>query len=304
METMYIGTATHTAAGEPRGFIDCASLRRFWVHTGTACNLRCPNCFEQSAPGDTRIQAICLVEAAPFLDEAARLGVGLFGFTGGEPFVNPDFVPILEYSLRLAPCLVLSNGSEPLRRHLEQLRALQTGVAGGRLKALTIRISLDSPHRDKHDAERGPGRFDMALESLHLLHQAGITIAVARRSEDGEDAAATTAAYKELFAKNGLPADVPLVSFPNLRNETKTPEISESCIRTYHTPETCAGFMCAHSRMLVKQDNRMKLYACTLVDDDPAYDFGSDLTTATSTRTLLRHKRCFSCFAAGVSCAG
>ena len=308
MEQGKNGSSTHTAGGEPRGFIDFAGLRQLWVHTGTQCNLQCSNCFEQAGPGNARIAPMTLAEAAPMLDKAAGLGVELFGFTGGEPFANPQFPSMLEYGLRLAPCLVLSNGTEPLRENLAVLRDLAAQparpVSDGQAFPLTIRISLDTPEEAGHDAERGKGRFAEALETLGLLHGMGIRTAVARRKKEGEDSAGMSRAYAALFAQNGLPEDLPVAAFPDLRGRGETPEISENCISTYHTRETCAAFMCAHSRMLAKREGRLGLYACTLVDDDPAYDFGPDLEQALHTRTLLRHKRCFSCFAGGVSCGG
>lgn len=298
MEHLKRGTKTHTASGEPRGFIDFTGLKQFWVHTGTACNLSCPNCFEHAGPGDARIQAICLDEAAPLLDEAAHWGAESFGFTGGEPFMNSGFIEILEYALCLAPCLVLSNGTEPLRKYLDRLACLKNK------SDLTVRISLDHHTERKHDAERGPGRFAMAIESLRLLNKKGINAAVARRAENGEDAQAEARAFARLFSQNGLPPELPLAAFPNLQNRDETPEISENCINTYHTPASCASFMCSYSRMMTKQGGKIRLYACTLVDNDPAYDFGQALTTAMKMRTLLRHKRCFACFASGVSCGG
>ena len=300
MHTVLRGNATHTASGEPRGHIDFSRFRQLWVHTGTACNLHCPSCFEQAGPGDSRLQPMTLALAGPFLDEAARLGVESFGFTGGEPFVNRDLLPLLEYALRLAPCLVLSNGTEPLQSQLDRLRELAAANPG----ALSIRISLDYPCATRHDAQRGPGCIAMALHSLRLLLEAGLTCTVARRLEDNEDTERTAATYAALFTHHGLPANLPLVAFPDLQNNKKSPEISEKCIQTYHTPQSCAAFMCAHSRMLVQQHGVAKLYACTLVDNDPGYDLGSDLAGALKARTLLRHKRCFNCFACGVSCAG
>ena len=60
--------------------------------------------------------------------------------------------------------------------------------------------------------------------------------------------------------------------------------------------------MCAYSRMLVKRDGRIRVYACTLVDDDPRFDFGPELSAAAIHRTFLGHKRCFACFSGGVAC--
>jgi hypothetical protein len=55
--------------------------------------------------------------------------------------------------------------------------------------------------------------------------------------------------------------------------------------------------------MVVKLGGRMRVYACTLVDDDPAYDQGGTLREALGARVLLRHQRCYSCFAYGASCS-
>ena len=47
----------------------------------------------------------------------------------------------------------------------------------------------------------------------------------------------------------------------------------------------------------------MRVYACTLVDDDEDYDLGGSLAEADDRRVYLRHHRCYSCFAYGASCS-
>jgi hypothetical protein len=47
----------------------------------------------------------------------------------------------------------------------------------------------------------------------------------------------------------------------------------------------------------------MRIYACTLVDDDLRYDLGEDLESAMQQRIMLAHHRCYSCFAYGSSCS-
>jgi len=61
--------------------------------------------------------------------------------------------------------------------------------------------------------------------------------------------------------------------------------------------------MCGFSKMAVKQAGRMRIYACTLVDDDARYDQGESLTEAVRSRVLLEHHRCYSCFKYGSSCS-
>jgi len=81
------------------------------------------------------------------------------------------------------------------------------------------------------------------------------------------------------------------------------PHITEDCMTRHHTEATRRAFMCAFSRMAVKQRGRMRIYACTLVDDDARYDQGESLASAMSTRVLLQHHRCYSCFKYGSSCS-
>jgi len=131
-----------TPLGERRGYIQPHTLSELWFHTGTACNLACPFCFEGSKPGDRRLGRVTLGDVRPFVDEAVELGVHQFSFTGGEPFVNRDFVRILAYALDRAPCLVLSNGVDVVTQRLAQIEPLRASA-----HPLAFRISIDHPTR-------------------------------------------------------------------------------------------------------------------------------------------------------------
>ncbi len=292
----------YTNKGDNRGFIQPQKLSELWIHTGSNCNLHCPFCFEGSAPGDTRLQAPNLAEVYPFLKQAKNLGVQKIGFTGGEPFVNRHFLDILDASLDLAPCLVLTNGTEPLHRALPRLAAFKQSV-----HSLSFRISFDSPFASVHDKNRGKGSFHKALRAMVALHGLGFHVAVAHQQELIQDAAKIRANYAKLFAAFGLPKEISFVSFPDLLRPCATPEvphISEHCMLQYKTRVERESFMCNYSKMIVKKQDCMSVYACTLVDDDSAYDLGSSLTDAMQYRIMLRHHRCYSCFMAGTSCSG
>jgi sulfatase maturation enzyme AslB (radical SAM superfamily) len=288
--------------GSPRGYIETPRLREVWFHTGTACNLACPFCLEGSKPGDGRLGILRLEDVQPYIDEATALGVVQFSFTGGEPLVARQLPSILDYSLEHAPALVLTNGTRPLLQRLDQLAPL-----AHRRHRLSFRISIDYADRERHEAGRGHGTFALALESLRRLGALGFPVSVARQQiSPDEDAETVDAAFRALFAASALPEDLPIVAFPDFAppfSRREHPEITEHCMTTYHTAETRARFMCAFSRMVVKKDGRMRVYACTLVDDDPQYDLGDTLTRSLSPRIMLRHHRCFTCFRFGASCS-
>lgn len=291
-----------TAAGDPRGYIQPATLEELWFHTGTACNLKCPFCLEGSKPGDHRLQQITLADAAPFIEEALKLGVQQFSFTGGEPFINKDMIDILACALEYRPCLVLTNGTRPLQKRMERLIPLLE-----KPNPVKFRVSLDSPDPKQHDKFRGEGSFALAMESLARLHQQGFGVSVARQSTPQEDTAAVNARYQQHFRAAGVSVDLNIIAFPDLyrpfSHPDGIPEITENCMTTYHSEASRAQFMCAFSKMVVKMDGAMRVYPCTLVDDDPEYDMGGTLKEAMGARVMLRHHRCFSCFSCGASCS-
>jgi MoaA/NifB/PqqE/SkfB family radical SAM enzyme len=290
-----------TPLGEPRGYIEPHALRELWFHTGTACNLACPFCLEGSKPGDTRLDRIKLADARPFIDEAVALGVEQFSFTGGEPFIVKDFVNILRYASSHRPCLVLTNGTDAVLKRLEQIATLRNQP-----HAVAFRVSIDYPDRERHDAGRGAGNFDLAWRGLAALHEQSFKVSLARQMDRGEDGAAVDGAFRELSASHGLPHDLNIVKFPDFLTpgaHPKVPDVTENCMTTYQNEQSRSEFMCAFSKMVIKKRGRMRVYACTLVDDDESYDLGGTLAESLGQRIMLHHHRCYSCFAYGASCS-
>ncbi len=290
-----------TARGDPRGYIQAEELREVWFHTGTICNLACPFCLEGSGPGDDRLQVLDFDDARPLIDEAVELGVRQFSFTGGEPFVTRDIIAILEYALDRGPCLVLTNATKPLRRRLDEVAALREKPF-----PLSFRVSLDYPDPERHDLGRGEGSFQLALETLGELHRLGFGVSVARQRSEGENTTATEDAYRGFLREVGIAEDIHFVSFPDFLlpgTHADVPQITEDCMTRYHNAASRASFMCAFSRMVVKRDGKVSVYACTLVDDDEDYDLGATLAGSISPRVTLAHHRCYSCFAYGASCS-
>lgn len=290
-----------TSKGEPRGYIQAVRLRELWFHTGTACNLSCPFCLEGSRPGDRRLDLVRLADVEPYVREALALGVEQFSFTGGEPFLVKQFPAILALASAHRPCMVLTNGTQPLLRRVAQLEPLRRSP-----NPIAFRVSLDYPDPTRHDAGRGSGNFERSLYAMRVLHALGFRLSIARQAPPNEDPLATESAFREVFRAHDLPQDLHVVSFPDFHPpgmQVSTPEITEHCMTAYHTAETRAAFMCASSRMVVKKNGRMRVYACTLVDDDPSYDLGATLSESLTPRVVLKHHRCYSCFRYGASCS-
>lgn len=276
-----------TAKGERRARVALRSLRTLWINTGTLCNITCRNCYIESSPTNDRLAYISRAEVASYLDEIARddLPVTEIGFTGGEPFLNPDMLGMLEDALtRGFEALVLTNAMQPMLRPRIQdgLLALRE-VFGSRL---TLRVSLDHYSKALHEEERGPDTFDKTLEGIDWLAMHGFSVALAGRTCWGESEANARDGYAALIADRGWPIDAhdpaSLVLFPEMDERADVPEITESCWGILG--KAPADVMCASSRMVVKRRgaDAPAVLPCTLLPYDPAFEMGATLADAAS----------------------
>ena len=293
-----------TAAGEARAQVPLVGLETLWLNTGTLCNLACATCYIESSPTNDALVFLAQEDAARFLDEAEGLGTHEIGFTGGEPFMNPDFVPMLADTLeRGFAALVLSNAMKPLRRHEAALLSLRE-AHGDRL---TIRVSLDHHTQAAHEAERGPRSWEPAIDGLRWLSDNGFSIAVAGRMLPGEGEPAEREGYARLFAEHGIAIDAHdparLVLFPEMDAGKDVAEITTACWSILGKDP--AEVMCATSRMVVhrKGEPAPRVVACTLIPHDPGFDYGETLADARRT-VKLNHPHCARfCVLGGASCS-
>src|SRR5690606_30888619 len=146
--------------------------------------------------------------------------------------------------------------------------------------------------RVAHDAGRGEGSFEESLQSIRWLLAQGFEVSIARQSGGEEDAGQMEAAYRQLFREQGIPEQLAFTAFPDFGtpgSDDDSPEVTENCMAQYPTRESRAHFMCTYTRMLINTDNGVRVYACTLVDDDPDYDLGGSLRESLLPRIMLRH---------------
>jgi len=116
-----------TAKGEERAIVALTHLHTLWFNTGTLCNITCANCYIESSPLNDRLVYLQTDEVVSYLNEIQRdnISVKELGFTGGEPFMNPDFPDILEESLKRGfDVLILTNAMKPMHNKQKALQAL------------------------------------------------------------------------------------------------------------------------------------------------------------------------------------
>jgi len=270
-------------------------LTALWVQiTGTWCNLSCTHCINASGPKDPWLASLDAAEMRRFIEEAAALGVKEIYFTGGEPFLHPEIVPMLAFALTYAPTTVLTNGT---RIDAAMADAL-AGLAAGARYSLEIRVSLDDPDRARNDAIRGVGAFDRALAALRRLSDRGLLPILTAT----EVAAAPTGAtlhdrLRTLLRKAGVtrPRVKILPLFPVGRvtaagGGTVTAEMLAAI--------DPARLQCSESRAVAAGG----VYACPILSGLPEARLATRSLAESLTATPLGHPACLVCWQTGASC--
>ena len=297
-----------TADGDTRAQVPLSNPETLWFNTGTLCNIECENCYILSSPTNDDLVYLRCDEMRPYLDQLQERNwaVREIGFTGGEPFMNPDMIDMARMALeRGYEVLILTNAMQPMMRPQVQAGIVDLHTAYG--DRMTLRISLDHWSAEKHDAVRGKGGFERTLAGMIWLRDHGIRMTVAGRTIWEETEAQARAAYGRLFAEHGFQID-PLhpgetVLFPEMDTRVEVPEITTACWGILgKSPE---DVMCASSRMVVKRKGAdvPAVVACTLLPYDPQFEMGTTLAEAEAP-VKLNHPHCAKfCVLGGASCS-
>ena len=166
----YLGRAQH---------LQLKGLRECWFHITNTCNLSCGHCLFAASPQARESLDPDLLRRA--IQQAAELGCRLFYFTGGEPFVYPGFLAVVEQILadQANHVVVLSNGLL-FEKYQQQLAGLDP-------QRFHLQVSVDGLQQS-HEELRGAGTFDRLMKNLELVHGLGLattlSTAVCRQNID------------------------------------------------------------------------------------------------------------------------
>lgn len=297
-----------TAKGEERATVALSNPQTLWFNTGTLCNIACVNCYIESSPSNDRLVYITQAEVSDYLGQIAsrKWPVSEIGFTGGEPFMNPQIIAMTRASLEAGfRVLILTNAMRPMMRKsvLSGLVELNRMFPG----QLTLRISLDHWGHENHDKERGKGTFASTLLGMQWLRDNGIAMTVAGRTVWGESDEQARQGYAGFYAQHQFQIDAmhpgETVLFPEMDENAEVPEITVDCWGILGKEPS--QVMCSSSRMVVKRKGAAKpaVLACTLLPYDPEFELGETLAQAEG-KVSLNHPHCAKfCVLGGASCS-
>jgi hypothetical protein len=263
-------------------------LETLWINTGTLCNLTCIQCFMESSPINDSLAYFSLAALRELLAQSPHQLTEI-GFTGGETFMNPEIMEMLEATLACGKrVLVLTNAMRPMQRHAAALAHLISNYPG----RIAIRVSLDHYLPDRHEALRGKDSFAPTIDGLKFLAASGARVSVAARTPWGETEAMMQSGFARLFAAHGVAIE-DLVLFPEM--DFSTPAQSVTAAALAQAPPV----MCQSSRMAVqrKGGSEISFVACTLLPDRDISTWDAPVS--------LDHPHCSRfCVYGGASCAG
>lgn len=277
------------------------ALDQLWFQvSGTVCNLRCRHCFISCSPENHSFWFMSRREVAEALEESVELGVKEYYFTGGEPFMNREMIPILEDTLALGPATVLTNATVLPQRTVGELRRLSEGSP----YTLELRVSIDGVTAETNDAIRGEGTFDRAVEAVGRLTAAGfLPIITAMQSWEEGETDRILADFRAVLGRVGYHRPR-LKILPPLRiggeaDRTRGYEDVERVTREMMLDYPAELLLCSSARLVTAAG----VWVCPILLDDPGAKVGETLTEAVDTPARLDSQACYTCWVNGAICS-
>lgn len=279
--------------------VELAALDELWFQVaGTLCNLTCTHCFISCSPHNDSFGFLSLEAVERLLEESVVRGVKEYYFTGGEPFLNPDLVPMLVRTLEYGPATVLTNATVLKPDWLARLR----GADDASPYSLEFRVSIDGPTPESNDPIRGPRTFARALRGVEQLVEFGfLPIITMTRTWDESDDERVLGEFRDVLCSHGN--DRPrLKILPRLQIGAEAQRTAPYAAYDRVTPAMLedydhSQFICNHSRIVTDRG----IYVCPILLDVPDARLGDTLEEA-AIGYPLKHGACFTCYQYGAIC--
>ncbi len=279
--------------------VPLVALDSLWFQVaGTVCNLRCNHCFISCAPDNHDFWFLDLETVLEHLERSKDRGVKEYYYTGGEPFMNRDLLPMLEATLEIGPASVLTNGTLLPERVVRRLAEIERASR----YSLELRVSIDGPSPETNDPIRGEGTFERAMEGVGRLVEHGFLpiITAAQVWEPHED----EGVYRDFVdALKRVGYDRPRIKIlPSLklgREAARSRGYSEDEVVTAGMMEgyDATQLLCATGRVVTDRG----VYVCPILLDSPDANLGDTLEEA-DRPFELSHQACYTCWLHGAIC--
>ena len=279
--------------------VELNSLEILWFQVGgTKCNLECTHCFISCSPHNDKFAFLDYDTVANMLEESKKLGVREYYFTGGEPFLNKEIVPILSKTLEYGPATVLTNATVLKVEWLEELKKASEKNS----HQLEFRVSIDGPSPETNDPIRGEGTFERAMKGVKLLVENGFQpiITMTRIWECCQEEN-VLGEFKQILKENGY-CNPRLKVLPRLKMGAEAERTSGYCPQERVTAEMLESYdtsqlLCSHSRLVSNKG----VHVCPILLDEPDSIMGKSLEESIKGFSI-HHGACHTCYQHGAIC--
>jgi len=144
----------------------CAPVNVTWEVTYN-CNLSCIHCLSDS--GRKRKGELTTRQSLRVIDELAALKVFQLNIGGGEPFMRPDFLDLMDYAHQKGMVTCISTNGTLIDR--QTAKRLDHPL-------VYIQVSLDGATAESNDPIRGKGSFNQVIAALECLKERDIEVSI------------------------------------------------------------------------------------------------------------------------------
>lgn len=291
-----VPTPPHLA---PRVYLE--HLDHLWFQvTGTLCNLTCTHCFISCSPSNHSFAFLDFDKVVAVLDESRRLGVKEYYFTGGEPFMHPRMLDILERTLAIGPATVLSNGTLFREKTVERLKEIRDGS----IYSLELRVSIDGPDAASNDRIRGDGAFKRAMEGVKRVVDGGF-LPIITMAQTWDDADAQDVYQRMRRVLIDLGYSRPRVKLlPSLKIGAEALRDRGYRADERVTPDMMEGYdasqmICAYSRIVTDRG----VHVCPILIEQADSVLAPTVEESMRKDYPIRHQACYTCWLHGAICS-
>jgi sulfatase maturation enzyme AslB (radical SAM superfamily) len=275
-------------------------LDHLWFQVaGTLCNLACRHCFISCSPTNDNFGHLTLVQVRSYLAQSVDLGVKEYYFTGGEPFLNRELVPMVTETLRYGPATILTNATVLKSDWLAALRQADRQSA----YSLEFRVSIDGFDAEMNDPIRGEGTFRRAMEGIRQLIEYDFLpiVTVARTWPEAAEQVVFDRFVRVLRQSGYQRPRIKILPTFHLGAEaarTHGYRCSERVTREMLADFDTSQLLCEHSRTVTDRG----VYVCPILLESADARLADDLT-ASLVPFSIRHGACLTCYQYGAICS-
>jgi len=274
-----------------------------WFFTGSRCNLECTHCYVESGPRANKHPILQFNTFKTYLDEALACNYNKLDiyFTGGEPFINPDLIRILEEALKYGDTTVLTNATRITDLVAKQLAEIQKYSNN----KLFFRVSLDGPDAESNDTIRGKYAFKSASSGLkNLVNQGFNPIVTITRLWPNSQTEEIKKQFSMLLEEMGIPSNKQLLKIlPPLRigrealrdrPYTNKELFTEQCFVNYDY----SYLQCSKCRIISEKG----VWVCPILINEDGGRMGDNLAEA-ARQFPMTYLVCWTCRMEGMNCS-